>query len=79
MAYNSTVLCEVLRAIRRMLPAIVTQLVILLKDTSLGFVIGYAELLRSGRTLVEFYGNRYALQGPQHPGPDPAPLLGSIR
>jgi glutamate transport system permease protein len=93
-AYNSTVLCEILRAgvisvgrgqreaglslgltegqvlrsillpeaVRRMLPTIVSQLVILLKDTSLGFVIGYSELLRSGRSLVEFYGNRYALQ-----------------
>lgn len=34
------------QAVRRMLPAIVSQLVTLLKDTSLGSVIGYEELLR---------------------------------
>jgi glutamate transport system permease protein len=50
------------QAIPQMLPVIVSQLVILLKDTSLGFIIGYAELLRSGRSLVEYYGNRYSLQ-----------------
>jgi glutamate transport system permease protein len=49
------------QAIRRMLPALVSQLVTLLKDTSLGFVIGYAELLRSGRTAVEFLGGRYSI------------------
>jgi glutamate transport system permease protein len=50
------------QAARRMLPAIVSQLVTLLKDTSLGFVIGYFELLRQGRSIVEFYGSRYGLQ-----------------
>lgn len=50
------------QAVPRMLPILVSQLVILLKDTSLGFIIGYSELLRSGRSLVDFYGNRYALQ-----------------
>jgi glutamate transport system permease protein len=49
------------QAVRRMLPALVSQLVTLLKDTSLGFVIGYAELLRSGRTAVEFLGGRYSI------------------
>ena len=48
-------------AIRRMLPALVSQLVTLLKDTSLGFVISYAELLRNGRTAVEFLGGRYSI------------------
>lgn len=50
------------QAVRRMLPAIVSQLVTLLKDTSLGFIIGYFELLRQGRAYVEFYGARYGLQ-----------------
>ena len=50
------------QAVRRMLPAIVSQLVTLLKDTSLGFVIGYFELLRQGRSIVEFLGPRYGLQ-----------------
>ena len=49
------------QAVRRMLPALVSQLVTLLKDTSLGFVIGYTELLRSGRTAVEFLGGRYSI------------------
>ena len=50
------------QAVRRMLPAIVSQLVTLLKDTSLGFVIGYFELLRQGKALVDFYGNQFGLQ-----------------
>ncbi|HEV2891408.1 MAG TPA: amino acid ABC transporter permease [Frankiaceae bacterium] len=37
------------QAVRRMLPAIVSQLVTLFKDTSLGFVIAYEEMLRRGR------------------------------
>jgi len=45
------------QAARRMLPAIVSQLITLLKDTSLGFVITYEELLRRGRILGEFEGN----------------------
>ncbi len=49
------------QAVRRMLPALVSQLVTLLKDTSLGFVIGYTELLRNGRTGVEFLGGRYSI------------------
>ena len=44
------------QAVRRMLPALISQLVTLLKDTSLGFVIAYAELLRTGRNAVEFLG-----------------------
>ncbi|HZD72406.1 MAG TPA: amino acid ABC transporter permease [Actinomycetota bacterium] len=49
------------QAVRRMLPALVSQLVTLLKDTSLGFVIGYSELLRNGRSGVEFLGGRYSV------------------
>ncbi|MGD9798263.1 MAG: amino acid ABC transporter permease, partial [Acidimicrobiia bacterium] len=37
------------QALRRMAPAIVNQLVTLLKDTSLGFFIQYEELLRRGQ------------------------------
>lgn len=50
------------QAVPKMLPVIVSQLVILLKDTSLGFIVGYTELLRSGRSLVEYYGSQYSLQ-----------------
>ncbi|SFO44174.1 amino acid ABC transporter membrane protein 2, PAAT family [Geodermatophilus obscurus] len=54
------------QAIRRMLPVLVAQLVVLLKDSSLGFIIGYFELLRQARSLVEFFtprfGNEYTFQ-----------------
>jgi glutamate transport system permease protein len=45
------------QAVRIMLPALVSQLVVLLKDTSLGFVIGYSELLRTGGQLVQALNN----------------------
>jgi glutamate transport system permease protein len=40
------------QAVRAMLPTIVSQLVVTLKDTSLGFVITYEELLYAGRQLA---------------------------
>ncbi len=49
------------QAFRIMLPALISQVVVLLKDTSLGFVIGYLELLRSGRNVVEFLGGSYSV------------------
>jgi glutamate transport system permease protein len=62
-SYTVTLLRVLLpQAIPAMLPVIISQMVILLKDTSLGYIIGYSELLRSGRSIVEFYGNLYALQ-----------------
>lgn len=39
------------QALRAMLPAIISQLVVLLKDTALGFLITYEELLRYARFL----------------------------
>lgn len=45
------------QAVRTMLPAIVGQLVVLLKDTSLGFIVAYEELLRSGRLVYTNIGN----------------------
>ncbi len=39
------------QAIRAMLPAIVSQLVVLLKDTALGFIITYPELLYVGKNI----------------------------
>ncbi|MFC5928873.1 amino acid ABC transporter permease [Cryobacterium melibiosiphilum] len=48
------------QAFRQMLPIIIAQLVVLLKDTSLAFVVGYNELLRSGNyNLSQFFGNQY--------------------
>lgn len=39
------------QAVRSMLPAIVSQLVVLLKDTALGFIITYPELLFYGKQI----------------------------
>jgi glutamate transport system permease protein len=58
MSYWQTMLTVVIpQAARRMIPAIVSQLVTLLKDTSLGFVIPYEELLRRSRSTGEFFRN----------------------
>ncbi len=45
------------QAVRIMLPALISQLVVLLKDTSLGFIISYPELLRTGGQLVQALNN----------------------
>ena len=48
------------QAFRQMLPIIIAQLVVLLKDTSLAFIISYPELLQIGlRQLPTTFGNRY--------------------
>jgi glutamate transport system permease protein len=48
------------QAFRQMLPVIVAQLVVLLKDTSLGYIVGYNELIRTTmNNLSAFYGNKY--------------------
>ena len=44
------------QAVAAMLPAIVSQMVIALKDSALGYAIGFVEVVRSGRQLGEFYG-----------------------
>ncbi len=41
------------QAIRAMLPTIISQLVVVLKDTALGFVIGYQELLFEGNGIAD--------------------------
>ncbi|MGW4467042.1 amino acid ABC transporter permease [Micromonospora sp. NPDC004704] len=40
------------QALRIMLPALISQLVVVLKDTSLGFIIGYEEVLRVSAFLI---------------------------
>lgn len=47
------------QAVRRMLPSLVSQLVVLLKDTSLGYIVGYVELLRINRELRDFFGSKF--------------------
>ena len=46
------------QALRRMVPAIVSQLVTLLKDTSLGFFVQFEELLRRGQLAGLDFDNR---------------------
>jgi glutamate transport system permease protein len=45
------------QAVRFMLPAIISQCVVVLKDTSLGFIIIYGETLREGKSIAEFVNN----------------------
>src|SRR6478735_6111269 len=70
--YNSAIFAEIIRAgiqsrltielpqaIRRMLPSLVAQLVVLLKDTSLGYIVAYGELLRAVQVMADFLGPQY--------------------
>ncbi|EME66094.1 amino acid ABC transporter permease [Rhodococcus sp. GXMU-t2271] len=45
------------QAVTAMLPAIVSQMVVALKDSALGYLIGYVEVVRSGQQLGAFFGN----------------------
>jgi len=56
--WQSMMLVIVPQAVRRMIPAIVSQLVTLLKDTSLGAAIAFEELLRRARINGEFFQNK---------------------
>ncbi|MGV8965408.1 MAG: amino acid ABC transporter permease [Cellulomonas sp.] len=47
------------QAVRIMLPSLISQLVVLLKDSSLGFIVGYAELLKSIQNNAQYFGNQY--------------------
>jgi glutamate transport system permease protein len=51
---KSQVMATVLvpQAVRAMLPTIISQLVVTLKDTSLGYIITYEELLYAGRLIA---------------------------
>jgi glutamate transport system permease protein len=51
------------QAVRAMLPALVSQLIVLLKDTALGFIINYPELLFVGKQI----GGRLAFGLPYVP------------
>ena len=54
-------LIQVPQVVRLMLPSLVSQLVVLLKDSSLGFIVGYPELLRTMQLNYSFFGDRYRL------------------
>ncbi len=45
------------QAVRIMLPAIVSQSVVALKDTALGYIIAYLELVRQGQLIYNQYRN----------------------
>ena len=45
------------QAITAMLPAIISQMVVALKDSALGYIIGYVEVVRAGQQVGAFYGN----------------------
>lgn len=58
LGYTSTMRFVVLpQAVARMTPAIVSQLITLIKDVSLAFILGAQELVGYGRSLFNFYGN----------------------
>ena len=58
-SFQSRLTVELPQAIRRMLPSLVAQLVVLLKDTSLGYIVAYGELLRAVQVMADFLGNAY--------------------
>ena len=45
------------QATRIMLPSIVSQAVVALKDTSLGYIVLYPEFLRAARTVAQYAGS----------------------
>lgn len=47
------------QAVRTMLPSLIAQLVVLLKDSSLGFIVGYPELLKAIQNNAQYFGNEY--------------------
>lgn len=56
---RTRLLIELPQAFTQMLPIIMAQLVVLLKDTSIGYIVGYYELLRTVKNLATFFGNYY--------------------
>lgn len=55
MSYWQTMRIVVIpQAVRRLTPALVTQIVALLKDTTLGYVVSFPELLQSAKVLGNF-------------------------
>lgn len=48
------------QAVSAMLPALVSQMVVALKDSALGYLIGYVEVVRSGIQSASYYRNYFA-------------------
>lgn len=53
---RTRMLIEFPQAFRQMLPIVVAQLVVLLKDTSLAYVVAYPEILRISQQLRDYFG-----------------------
>ncbi len=53
-------LVQLPQAVTAMLPALVSQMVIALKDSALGYQIGFIELIRSGQQAASYYRNFFA-------------------
>jgi glutamate transport system permease protein len=47
------------QVVRLMLPSLISQFVVLLKDSSLGFIVGYPELLRTMQLNYSYFGDKY--------------------
>lgn len=60
-AMRTTIVIELPQAVRIMLPALISQIVVLLKDTSLGFIVSYEELLRTIKLNRDYFGDQYLL------------------
>jgi glutamate transport system permease protein len=58
-SFQSRLIIELPQAIRRMMPSLVAQLVVLLKDTSLGYIVAYGELLRAVQVMADFLGTEF--------------------
>jgi glutamate transport system permease protein len=65
-SFQATRIILLPQAFRIMLPALISQLVVVLKDTSLGFIISYEEVLAVSRQVVQVLDNpiqTYAVVG----------------
>lgn len=56
---QTRMLIEFPQAFMQMLPVLIAQMAVLLKDTSLAYIVAYPELASTVRNLGNFYGNRY--------------------
>lgn len=56
-SFQTTRMILLPQAFRIMLPALISQLVVVLKDTSLGFIIGYEEVLRVSNQAIQVLNN----------------------
>ncbi|UOQ56932.1 ABC transporter permease subunit [Leucobacter allii] len=56
---RTRLMIEFPQAFTQMLPIIIAQMVVLLKDTSLGYIVAYPELASTVKNASNFYGNGY--------------------